>query len=75
MPPEPAAAPNPVGHFAYEDPNRPGTVSRLVGNVSTAVLVLLLITTLALRLTTGWPRFPVRYRGRRRTSAPAPQPP
>lgn len=70
VPPEPETAPNPVGHFAYEDPARPSPVSRLVGTVSTTVLILLLITTLTLRLTVGWPRFPIRYRGRRRTRSP-----
>ncbi|USY20124.1 hypothetical protein NE857_00075 [Nocardiopsis exhalans] len=70
MPPESEAAPNPVGHFAYEDPARLSTLSRLVGTVSTTVLILLLITALALRLTVGWPRFPIRYQGRRRTRSP-----
>ncbi len=70
VPPESEAAPNPVGHFAYEDPARLSTLSRLVGTVSTTVLILLLITTLALRLTVGWPRFPTRYQGRRRTRSP-----
>jgi hypothetical protein len=70
VPPEPGTAPNPVGHFAYEDPDRSSTVSRLVGTVSTTVLILLLTTTLALRLTVGWPRFPIRYQGRRRTRSP-----
>ncbi|MBB5493789.1 hypothetical protein [Nocardiopsis metallicus] len=70
MPPESEAAPNPVGRFAHEDPARPSTLSRLVGTVSTTVLVLVLTTALALRLTVGWPRFPVRYQGRRRTRPP-----
>ncbi|GAB3206447.1 hypothetical protein SAMN02745673_04323 [Marinactinospora thermotolerans DSM 45154] len=38
----------------------------LVGSVSTLLLMLIAVLTLALRLSVGWPRFPPRYRGRRR---------
>jgi hypothetical protein len=60
-------APNPVGHFAFGDPAPSNSVPRVVGAVSTALLILLGIGVLALRLTVGWPRFPTLYLGRRRS--------
>ncbi|PDP88496.1 hypothetical protein CQJ94_06745 [Glycomyces fuscus] len=47
-------------------PTPTGTAFRIVGNVSTGILALLCAVVPALRLSVGWPRFPVPYEGRRR---------
>ncbi|WP_017574014.1 hypothetical protein [Nocardiopsis halotolerans] len=51
-------------HQAGPDPV--STASRVIGHVSTGTLVVLWAVVLALRLSIGWPRFPVPYSGRRR---------
>ncbi|TDQ55357.1 hypothetical protein [Actinorugispora endophytica] len=49
-------------------PPAPGSsAGRVAGAVATWVLVAAAALTLAMRLSVGWPRFPPRYRGRRRT--------
>ncbi|RCV53641.1 hypothetical protein [Marinitenerispora sediminis] len=63
-----APAPEPVqARYGYAPPSAPvADRHRFAGAVSTWLLSLLAVATLALRLTIGWPRFPPRYRGRRR---------
>ncbi|QUX25663.1 hypothetical protein K1J57_09905 [Nocardiopsis sp. MT53] len=53
-------------HHVSTTPAPADTVARVVGNTSTVLLALLAVTSLALRLTVGWPRFPEPYLGRRR---------
>ncbi|MGQ4269260.1 hypothetical protein [Nocardiopsis changdeensis] len=55
-----------VVHHVSTTPAPADTVARVVGNTSTVLLALLAVTSLALRLTVGWPRFPEPYLGRRR---------
>ncbi|NKZ01502.1 hypothetical protein HGB44_28075 [Nocardiopsis dassonvillei subsp. albirubida] len=43
-----------------------GTALRIVGNVSTGILAVLCVVVPVLRLSVGWPRFPVPYEGQRR---------
>lgn len=42
------------------------TASRVVGHVSTGILAVLCVVVLVMRLSVGWPRFPVPYSGQRR---------
>ncbi|NYH52566.1 hypothetical protein HNR06_002155 [Nocardiopsis arvandica] len=65
-----AAAPppvdGPVAHRTAAAPGPVGTALRVVGNVSTGILLVLCVAVLAMRLPVGWPRFPTPYEGRRR---------
>jgi hypothetical protein len=47
---------------------------RIVGNVSTGILALLCVVVPVLRLSVGWPRFPVPYEGQRRRGSRDEQP-
>ncbi|WP_249352056.1 hypothetical protein [Nocardiopsis akebiae] len=47
-------------------PTPTGTALRIVGNVSTGILAVLCVVVPVLRLSVGWPRFPVPYEGQRR---------
>ncbi len=63
-------APSPVSEtVVYRTaaaPTPTGTALRIVGNVSTGILAVLCVVVPVLRLSVGWPRFPVPYEGQRR---------
>lgn len=58
----------PVVQHTAVTPEPVDTVLRVLGNVSTGLLLALGILALSLRLSVGWPRFPTPYLGRRRRS-------
>lgn len=63
------APPSDRASAVYRTASSPGpldTAFRVIGNVSTGVLAVLCVLMLVLRLTVGWPRFPVPYSGQRR---------
>ncbi|MFC7326207.1 hypothetical protein [Marinactinospora rubrisoli] len=65
--PSPFTAVEPVqARYEYAPAGGPAARHRFAWAVSAWLLALLAAATLALRLTIGWPRFPPRYRGRRR---------
>ncbi|GAA3729482.1 hypothetical protein GCM10022205_13220 [Spinactinospora alkalitolerans] len=63
----PSEQASPGVRYGYAPPAA-GPGGRLLGTAAAWALVLAALT-LALRLTVGWPRFPPRYRGRRRTNS------
>ncbi len=71
-------APSPVSEtVVYRTaaaPTTTGTALRIVGNVSTGILAVLCVVVLVLRLSVGWPRFPVPYEGQRRRGSGDGQP-
>lgn len=68
VPPEGDRPSTPAVRSGYDPPRQwtHTSASRVVGAASAWLLALVVVGTLALRLCVGWPRFPPRYRGRRR---------
>ncbi|MDA2809290.1 hypothetical protein O4J56_01450 [Nocardiopsis sp. RSe5-2] len=67
-------APEPEVAFGYT-PSEPASDARPLSTAAAWLLPLLAVAALALRLSVGWPRFPPRYRGRRRVARDAPMGP
>ncbi|MEU1718398.1 MULTISPECIES: hypothetical protein [Nocardiopsis] len=70
----PSPLSEPVVYRTAAAPTPTGTALRIVGNVSTGILVLLCVVVPVLRLSVGWPRFPVPYEGQRRRGSRDGQP-
>ncbi|WP_152529405.1 hypothetical protein [Nocardiopsis chromatogenes] len=71
-PPDPVSEPEVA--FGYALPE-PASDARPLSTAAAWLLPLLAAAALALRLSVGWPRFPPRYRGRRRVARDAPTDP
>lgn len=70
----PSPLSEPVVYRTAAAPTPTGTALRIVGNVSTGILALLCVVVPVLRLSVGWPRFPVPYEGQRRRGSRDEQP-
>ncbi|WP_241474841.1 hypothetical protein [Nocardiopsis xinjiangensis] len=63
---EPPRENTPVVRYTAASPEPTTAASGVLGHVSTGLLAVLAVLVLGLRLSVGWPRFPVPYLGRRR---------
>ena len=63
---DPAREDTPVVRYTMASPEPTTAASGVLGHVSTGLLAVLAVLVLGLRLSVGWPRFPVPYLGRRR---------